>query len=802
MRKIIIFLILLCLLVSGVSAASITDCTVENTNIYADSNLLQIGPSGQIDSTSTATGITNVAGRYIYASGLTADVTGATVAYTQEGRQGSTIISATQGTAQSWAWTFGDGETSTTAQETSHTYAEPGTYQTSLKLTNYLDATGVTVNTGNFNILPIAPTASASAPVVQLGDTVTFDAVGILWSGIQWQYSTDGTTWQDITGGTTKTYEWTPEAGEYTIRAKVTSTVTGYTAYSNTLSVGVYAPPVISAASLSPEIATQTPQSVTLTATVTDSGPAATTYQWQQSPIGTTTWADITGATTAEWTGSISITQATQIRLQATGSGGTTTSQTLWIYPQSTAQASPQTGTPQSEITLSASSTYGADIQWQYSTDGTTWADITGATTTTYEWTPATPNQYSVRAELTYPAKTIYSTTATFTIYAPPVITAVSISPEIGSYTQTITLAATVTDSGPTATTYQWQQSPENQNTWTDIAGATTATWIGELTFTGATDFRLLATGTGGTTTSQTVTYYIALPGEIQTLSASPNVVSLPGSTTLTATGSNVRQWEWQEYISGSWVSIGYGTSLTESLNTEGTYTYRVLATGADGVVITSESLEVLAGFAPTVEITSPADGTHYDSGERILVTATVTGTDAEWQWNFGSDNVQTGGNGLESWVEYSIDGSYTISIRAESIFGTAQDSLTIISGRLSRPIATTPTTELEADGIYEVTDALTPEQNGMPDLWGFIQTLSKPFTDIIGAWFYLVLFAVPYFIIWIRQKNIIIPSILGVMFGAWVLVMLPATALPAAIGILALAITGGLYGLYVKINR
>ena len=96
----------------------------------------------------------------------------------------------------------------------------------------------------------------------------------------------------------------------------------------------------------------------------------------------------------------------------------------------------------------------------------------------------------------------------------------------------------------------------------------------------------------------------------------------------------------------------------------------------------------------------------------------------------------------------------------------------------------------------------LTPGQNGQPDIWGFIQGLSKPFTDIIGAWFYLALFAVPYFIIWIRQKNVIIPSILGVMFGAWVLVMLPASALPAAIGILTLAITGGLYGLSVKINN
>ena len=80
--------------------------------------------------------------------------------------------------------------------------------------------------------------------------------------------------------------------------------------------------------------------------------------------------------------------------------------------------------------------------------------------------------------------------------------------------------------------------------------------------------------------------------------------------------------------------------------------------------------------------------------------------------------------------------------------------------------------------------------------------SMSKPFTDMIGAWFYFVLFAVPYLIIWIRQKNIIIPSILGVLFAAWVLIQLPAAALPAAIALITLSVTGGLYGIYVKLQN
>ena len=787
------------------NTANIVNCDVINSNIYGSSSTYYIAPSGSYDSTSTATGITNVAGRYLYASGLTATPNGATVSYILDGRQGSTTVEATQGTAQSWAWTFGDGATSTVAEDTTHTYAAPGTYSTSLTLKNYLDSTGVTVTTSGYNILPIPPTVSASANVLQLGQSTTLSAVGTLFSTIQWQYSTDsGATWQDISGATTATYEWTPTAGVYQVRAHVTAVGTGFTADSNVLTVSVYAPPTITDVSTSPTVVTAWPQQITLSATVTDSGPDATTYQWQQQTIGTSTWQDISGATSATYTASQTINSATQYRLIATGTGGQTTSDTVWIYPKSTATVSAATGTPTTSITLSADKTYGATtIQWEYSTDGaSTWQDISGATTAAYSWTPQNAASYAVRAEITYGEYTLYSTYAYFVIYGPPSITAVTVNPTIGQYTETITLSAEVTDTGTTPTTYQWQQSPQNQNTWTNIQGATTAQWIGQLTFSGATDFRLIATGTGGQTISETVTYYIALPGEIQSLTATPSVVTLPGSTTLTATGSNVISWEWQQYTSGVWTPIGYSASVTQRFTDAGTYQFRVLATGADGAVVTSETIEVIAGFAPSVSITSPNDGTRYQSGERIPLTATITGTDPTWEWSFGSQDVQTGGNSQTTWVEYGIDGRYTISIRVVSLFGTDEDSITIISGRESRPIATTPPIELESDGIFEATDSLTPNENGMPDITGFIMSMSKPFTDMIGAWFYFVLFAVPYLIIWIRQKNIIIPSILGVLFAAWVLIQLPAAALPAAIALITLSVTGGLYGIYVKLQN
>ena len=670
----------------------------------------------------------------------------------------------------------------------------------------------------------IPPTISAISATPSIGGqqdtyTLSVSASTTASGGIasyQW-YGRIGSSgeWQAISDGTSATYQFVPGAyalGDFYFKCVVTGAdggvIDSYNAGFTNVKITVVLAPQITSPAATPASGPLT-QTITLSADVTSSETA--TYQWQELVSGT--WTNISGATAATATYTVSVNDAAptthSYRLLATNVGGTTTSTTV-AYTSvaapsiSSVTANPIIGPLTQSVTLSATVSGATSYQWQ-ELSGSTWQNIAGATSATYTVSvnDAAPTTHSYRLLATNIGGTSTSNTVTYqSVVAPPTITAVSVSPTIGQYTQTITLSAEVTDSGPAPTTYQWQQSPEGQNTWTNIPGATTALWVGQLTFAGATDFRLIATGTGGQTISETVTYYIALPGEIQSLTATPSVVTLPGSTTLTATGSNVISWEWQQYTSGVWTPIGYSASVTQRFTDAGTYQFRVLATGADGAVVTSETIEVIAGFAPSVSITSPNDGTRYQSGERIPLTATITGTDPTWEWSFGSQDVQTGGNSQTTWVEYGIDGRYTISIRVVSLFGTDEDSITIISGRESRPIATTPPIELESDGIFEATDSLTPNENGMPDITGFIMSMSKPFTDMIGAWFYFVLFAVPYLIIWIRQKNIIIPSILGVLFAAWVLIQLPAAALPAAIALITLSVTGGLYGIYVKLQN
>lgn len=144
--NILLTLLLLSVLIAPAMAANITGCEVTGSNVYAGSTAYNIGPAAEIDSTSTATGITNTAGRYIYASGLSYTQAAGIVTYTIQNQQGAAVTAAEQGTEIGMYWDYGDGNTARTDSLT-HRYNTPSTYNTELTLSNELTADTVTVST-------------------------------------------------------------------------------------------------------------------------------------------------------------------------------------------------------------------------------------------------------------------------------------------------------------------------------------------------------------------------------------------------------------------------------------------------------------------------------------------------------------------------------------------------------------------------------------------------------------------------------------------------------------------------------
>ncbi len=115
-------------------------------------------------------------------------------------------------------------------------------------------------------------------------------------------------------------------------------------------------------------------------------------------------------------------------------------------------------------------------VQWQYSLDnGTSWANVSGATSTTLTLTnfTALENHWQVRAVFTNSAGTANSNGATMTFTAAPVVTKQPVSQ---SYSSGGTLTFTSAASGTPTPTVQWQYSLNNGVAWANISGATSTT--------------------------------------------------------------------------------------------------------------------------------------------------------------------------------------------------------------------------------------------------------------------------------------------------------------------------------------
>jgi hypothetical protein len=113
-------------------------------------------------------------------------------------------------------------------------------------------------------------------------------------------------------------------------------------------------------------------------------------YQWQSSPDGTSNWTNISGATSATRVQQLTTGGDQYFRCTITCSGGTTTNSAPIFIDRVNPAASTTLSTAtaicnNANFTLSLGTTYGSSLtyQWQSSPDGTTFANITGATSAT-----------------------------------------------------------------------------------------------------------------------------------------------------------------------------------------------------------------------------------------------------------------------------------------------------------------------------------------------------------------------------------------------------------------------------------
>ena len=258
---------------------------------------------------------------------------------------------------------------------------------------------------------PSSPTAlcnPATAPSVTTqpqsqyynsGQSLTFTAAasGNPTPTVQWQYSTNGgSSWSNLSGATSTTLTVGPltnfENG-WEVRAVFTNSVSSATSNAATMTLAT-----------APAVTTQpvsqyynSGQSLTFTAAA--SGNPTPTVQWQYSTNGGSSWSNLSGATSTTLTvGPLTnFENHWEVRAVFTNSASSATSNaatmTLATAPVVTTQPRSQTYTTNQSLTFTAAASGSPTptVQWQYSTnDGSSWSNLSGATSTTYTTGPLT----------------------------------------------------------------------------------------------------------------------------------------------------------------------------------------------------------------------------------------------------------------------------------------------------------------------------------------------------------------------------------------------------------------------------
>jgi hypothetical protein len=355
----------------------------------------------------------------------------------------------------------------------------------------------LTVNAG-----AVAPTITTQPAnqTVTVAQTATFSVTATGTAPLSYQWQKNST---NINGATASSYT-TPATATGDSGAKF-DVVVSNAAGSVTSAMATL---TVNAAAVAPTITTQPAnQSVTVgqtaTFSVTATGTAPLSYQWQKNS------ANISGATAASYTTPATATGDSgamfDVVVSNSAGGVTSTMATLAVNaaavaPTITTQPANQTVTVGQTATFSVTATGTAPLSYQWQKNS---ANIPGATSTSYT-TPATTSAdngalFDVIVSNSAGSQTSTMASLTVNAVAAPTIT---VQPANQTVTVGQTATFTVTATGTTPLSYQWQKNSIN------ISGATASSYTTPATISAdsGAKFDVIVTNTAGSQTSAMAT--------------------------------------------------------------------------------------------------------------------------------------------------------------------------------------------------------------------------------------------------------------------------------------------------------
>jgi hypothetical protein len=418
-----------------------------------------------------------------------------------------------------------------------------------------------------------------------------------------------------LTASGASTYTWSPALGlNGTTGTSVTANPTTNSTYTitgtdangcintTTATVTVNTPVAITVQPSNQVVLENASASFSVTATGT-----GLTYQWQVNDGSG--WADVDGETSATYAiaSAPSSLNGYYYRCTITGtcSTETSTNATLTVGSVSiTAQPTAQTICSNSSATFSV--TTSGDVtsyQWQVSTNGTTWSDVSGADAASVTISGLTAANTGNQYRCVLNAGAVTSNPAGVTVYDAVTFGTQPSNQSVCAGAASVTFTAAATASG---LAYQWEVST-NGTTWNTVSGATAATYTINTPSASLNNnqYRVIASGTApcSAVTSDVATLTVTNV----TVAASPAAICVGGSTTVSATFTGA-----PDYATTSWTSTTgsgaetavSGTSASVTPTAAGTYVYTFASNGTcpftKTVSVTVNALPIISSATAT----------------------------------------------------------------------------------------------------------------------------------------------------------------------------------------------------------
>lgn len=454
-----------------------------------------------------------------------------------------------------YAWNMGDGTDLIWQPNHTYTYTNANAYNASLFTLSGFWNSCVDVATKVFTIQapPTAGTISGPTSLCQ-GYTGTLTLSGSTGASYQWQQSTDGNTWSDISGATTTSYAipTTLTPGTYYYRVKVGSGGICADVFTSAFQLIISPQPAVGTASVSQtSICYNNPVTLSLSS-------YSGNLQWMQSTDGTN-WTPITGGTTSPFTTPV-LTQSTYFKAVVSSQGcNPVESNVLQVTVLTSIGGTASVSGPTSFCDVAPSvvfnlTGYFGSIQWQQSIDGNTWSNISGATSSTYTATNLTTTTH-FRATVTSGTCNEASNVITITVNPSPAAGTASANATDVCQNNTIVLSL----SGyTTSANIQWQISTDGGSTWSNINGATYSPFSYLATNIGTLQFRAVVSNNCGSTNSNTLIVTVNPAPIAGTANASAQYACMGSSVNISLTGYTPSATiQWQQSTDGlNWTNI------------------------------------------------------------------------------------------------------------------------------------------------------------------------------------------------------------------------------------------------------